>query len=101
MIKNIYSLTENNIDVNGKLFFDVLTRMILKFHYQPFVDSSDLDGIFYIVCQDKNWDYFNTIALYTDINPSTLFGTIIVIPNYTFEQLDSIIKKAINMKAFL
>jgi hypothetical protein len=88
-----------NVDV--KLIGEAVRRMIKEYHYVPFRHLDDIEGIFCVTCQDKNWHYFNAIGLYADIDPYTLFGKMIIIPNYTFEELTNVVKKTINMKAFL
>lgn len=84
---------------------DVIKQIIEEHQYVAYYRLDDLENNIRMVCYNKCWNEEFVVAVYGDIELTTSsgikFGSCLIVPNTTPEQLAALLERGLRMKAFL
>jgi hypothetical protein len=84
---------------------EVIRALVDPHQYIPFYRKDDLEVVILSACMNRGWDKKSIVAVYSDIDLKTsngmIFGSCLIVPNTTSEQLATLIERGLKMKAFL
>jgi hypothetical protein len=90
---------------NKKAMPEVISRLVGAHQYIAFYRAEDLENNIRMVCFNKGWNEEFTVAIHGDIELTTSsgikFGSCLIVPDTTPEQLAALIERGLRMKAFL
>ena len=90
---------------NRKAMPEVISKIVETYQYIAYYRPADLENNIRMVCFNKGWNEEFIVAIYGDIELTTpsgiKFGSCLIVPDTTPEQLAALLERGLRMKAFL
>jgi hypothetical protein len=89
----------------GSAVAEVVKQLVDPHQYVAFYRKEELENIIRMTCFNKGWNEEFTVAVHGDVDLTTSsgfkFGSCLLVPDTTPEQLAMLIERGLRMKAFL
>ncbi len=92
-------------EYNRKVVPDLIRSLIPQHQYFAFYRKEDIENNIHSICFNRGWNEASALAIYGEIEITSSsgikFGSCLIVPNTTPEQLAIVLTRGLKMKAFL